>query len=178
MRNFVAAVAMNRLSPVAVDRERFDRFWFSKLSDTRGWLIGNGGGLVLSNGLARQIRTEQSFDLRPNFGVALDLNMPFGKQTRIPRKVPALWRLGSILAAEIPNNSGSLWIGGSDQRTAMNQTVSLVKIRSLGHIGRNRAVVAERFGHGIDFDRWALCASSNTQPWGSRQNSNADCRPA
>src|ERR1017187_5263720 len=59
---------------------------------------------TLSYHWVRQPAAEQCFHLRPNLGIAFDLNVALGKQAGIPRKISTLCRLLFVLPPEIAEN--------------------------------------------------------------------------
>jgi hypothetical protein len=104
-------------------------------------------------GFERQIGTNQRFDLRPDGGIALDLDVRLHERTIPPGVLPASEWLRFVIEAEIAEDASAGGISGVNFGQAVEEAVKLVEIHRLGDVRRNYRIVLAEFGDTIDLDR-------------------------
>src|SRR5580658_6144949 len=83
-------------------------------------------------GFQRQIRANQGFDLVPNSRIALDLDVGLHENTVPPWILAAAQRLRFVVRTKIAEDASACGVGGANLGLAMEHTIELIKICSLG----------------------------------------------
>src|ERR1700734_1583876 len=108
---------------------------------------------ALSYRWIRQPAAKERLHLRPNFGIAFDLDMALGKETRIPGKITTLCGLLFVLPMKIAQDCRSGWISGSYFRPAVDQAARLVKVCRFENVGWNHPIVLKWLCHTVHLYR-------------------------
>ena len=92
------------------------------------------------------------FDLRPDAGVVLNLNVAAGEGAGEPGEA----RCGNVAVligeVDVVDDLRRLGIGGVQQRASVQQAFRLVEVDGLRDVGRNDGVVAKAFPHPVHLD--------------------------
>jgi len=103
-------------------------------------------------GLQRQVRANERFDLVPNGGIALDLNVGLHDQAVPPGILTTTEGFSFVAGAEIAEDASARWISGANLGLAVEQAIELIKIDGLEDVGRNYGVIFTKLGDAIDLD--------------------------
>src|SRR6266849_8954398 len=79
----------------------------------------------------RQLRTNESFDLIPNHGIAFHFRVGFGENTVVPRILVAPDRFQFIVKSKVSENPGARFIGSTNLGPAVKSAIRLVEIRCI-----------------------------------------------
>ena len=100
----------------------------------------------------RQLRTNESFDLIPNHGIAFHFSVGFGENTVVPRILVAPDRFQFIVKSKVSENQGARFIGGTNLGPAVESAIRLVEIRCVRNISGNQFVTFAHLGNAIHLD--------------------------
>ena len=122
----------------------------------RGLLKWRGGGYgfaaLRDPRFQGQVRADERFNLAPNGGIALDLNVGLHEKAVPPRILAASERFCFVVGAEVAEDASALGIGGANLGLAVQHSIELKKIDGLGDIGGDYGVIFADLGDAIDLD--------------------------
>ena len=100
----------------------------------------------------RQLRINQCFHLIPNSRIAFNFRVSFYQHPVEPGIPFAADGIRLIVKSKVPNNLRAGWIGCTNRRPAVNNSIRLVEINRLPHIAGNYCVVLPNLGDAIHLD--------------------------
>jgi hypothetical protein len=100
----------------------------------------------------RQVRTDKRFDLVPNGGITLDLDVGLHEESVPPGILATTEGFRFVFGTEIAEDASARWIGGANLGLAVEHAVKLIKIGGLEDVGRDYGVIFAEFGDAIDLD--------------------------
>ena len=96
---------------------------------------------------------DESFDLRPEVGIALALHVAGCEDAVPPGGFGALDGSFLVIHTVVAEDVGSGGVGGGDLALAMNNALGLVEVYGFSNVVGNDGIVLPNFGDAIDLHR-------------------------